>query len=147
MKVLNTPPEPTTPTSDFATEPSGEHYASLSERVMVWLDLASNSGSAPKLKSAKPRASTAKVYQKQKDSDEGRRVRELSRAIVEDIETKEGDRPSSQRGDLGEVITNARKPAAVKRELHIFLPKLPKRVNSDVSSVVSSKCSSVLKTG
>lgn len=111
----------------------------LSERVMVWLDLATNLGNPPKIEvTKKKRAVTAKpktveIVISPKHSTKGKTCRIAERKVEE---------------DLGDVVTKVMKRQVVgtKRELHIFLPELSKKSGSEVSSVVSSKCSSLLKS-
>lgn len=110
----------------------------ISERVMVWLDLATNSGNAPKVEIVQKtkRAATAKQKKMEIVMSPKSPTKEKTCRIVEG---KVGD-------DLGEVVTKVKRQQVMgmnKRELHIFLPELPKKVGSDVGSVLSSKCSSL----
>lgn len=115
----------------------------LSERVMVWLDLAltSNSGNSPKVEIVRnnKRAATAKPKKMEVLMSPKSPIKEGICRVV--AERKIGD-------DLGAAVTKVKKRQIVgmKRELHIFLPELPKKVSgSDAGSVLSSKCSSLLR--
>lgn len=107
----------------------------ISERVMVWLDLATNLGKAPKVEIVRKRAATAK--QKKVVMSPKSPIKEKTCRIAE---KKVGN-------DLREIVTKVNREemmGGMKKELHIFLPELPKKVgSSDVSSVLSSKCSSL----
>lgn len=120
--------------------PSTPPNNALSERVMVWLDLATGSEKpSPKIEKRKnnnKRAATAKqktveIVFSPKPPAKGKTCRTPERKIDD---------------DLGDIVTKVKRQVLErKRELHIFLPELPKKVGSEVSSVMSSKCSSLLR--
>lgn len=118
--------------------PSPPPNNTLSERVMVWLDLATNFKQPPKteVRISNKRAATAKQKKVEivftpKPLTKGKICRVSERKVKE---------------DLGEIVTKTKRQVmGMKRELHIFLPELSKKVGSEVSSVVSSKCNSMLK--
>lgn len=121
--------------------PSPPPNNALSDRVMVWLDLATGSEKpSPKIeirKSNNKRAATAKqktveIVFSPKPPIKGKTCR-IPERKVED--------------DLGDIVTKVKRQVMeTKRQLHIFLPELPKKVGSEVSSVMSSKCSSLMRT-
>lgn len=119
--------------------PSPPPNNTLSERVMVWLDLATNSENPPKvevIRKSNRRAMTAKQKKVEILLSPKSPIKEKTCRLTE----------YKLKNELGEAVTKVKRQALeTKRELHIFLPELPKKVGSDISSVLSSKCSSLKK--
>lgn len=126
------------PIAQEASSPLPPPNNALSERVMMWLDLAYNSDKPPKVEIVKKSRRAATAKQKKVEivlSPKSPIKEKLSRVSERKVEA-----------DLREVVTKVKRQVLeTKRELHIFLPNIPKKLGSDVSSVVSSKCSSLKK--
>ncbi|RZB40729.1 hypothetical protein BDFB_008743 [Asbolus verrucosus] len=124
-----------------------EQFASLSERVMIWLDLAIQNHKQFKNIDVKKRPPTCK-----KNSFDGKynpREKNLEerQKSVKDVSVLERAPPlvtSHMECEEVEAVNLEQKPklrGTAKRQLHIFLPNLPKK-SSESSSLLSSKASS-----